>query len=116
MKPKNMNDLCGELILLARPTDDPQQIARRDEIAAILTRTPVSAFKHIAALKKWRADAEKVAQARRESALRCHGECSWCKKRRVLVTCSCRACDRLEADGRPRWRVCRKCALEFAPK
>jgi hypothetical protein len=60
-----------------------------------------------------RATVVKTIQHRRESALLDYGECSWCKNRRVLVTCPCRACDRLEASGKLRWRVCRKCALKL---
>ena len=47
----------------------------------------------------------------KEYIRRTTGECGLChKKPRVLVACPCRSCDRIETDGKPRWRICRKCA------
>ena len=43
------------------------------------------------------------------------GPCSHCGKIRVLVTCPCRSCDRLEAQHQSRWRVCKKCAQLLMP-
>ncbi len=44
------------------------------------------------------------------------GECTYCHRHpRILVACPCRACDRLEVEGKVRWRVCRSCSAKLLP-